>query len=162
MPSLGIAWFALTWMRTRFRSWIGASRRFFEHGLKELLQEQQEAGRVIFTTDLSSVINDAEIIVLAVGTPPSSTGEADLSFVFAVADQIGRLLDHEAVIVVKSTVPVGTNRRVLARVQDAMRAAGAGETASLVRIASVPEFLREGSAVADFFRTGPHCDWRGR
>ncbi len=124
---------------------------FFEPGLADLLKEAQESGSIVFTTQLSSVMADAEIVLIAVGTPPTSTGEADLSYVFAVADQVGALLNHEAIIVVKSTVPVGTNRKVLARVRAAMQAAGHGDAATLVQSASVPEFLREGSAVTDFF-----------
>lgn len=124
---------------------------FFEPGLSDLLKEAQEKGSIMFTTQLSSVMADAEIIVIAVGTPPTSTGEADLTYVFSVADQVGKLLDHEAIVVVKSTVPVGTNRQVLARVRAAMTTAGHGDAATLVQNASVPEFLREGSALSDFF-----------
>lgn len=125
---------------------------FFEPGLYELLQEMQEAGRIIFTSDLSSVVSGAEIIMIAVGTPPLITGEADLSAVFSVADEIGKCLDHEAVVVTKSTVPVGTNKKVLARVRESMRAAGRGELAELVLVASVPEFLAEGTALRDFMK----------
>ncbi len=124
---------------------------FFEPGLQELLREMQEGGSIMFTTDLSSVIGDAEIIMLAVGTPAAPTGEANLSFVFAAADAVGHLLNHETIIAVKSTVPVGTNRRVLDRVRTAMAEAGTGDISSLVQSASLPEFLREGSAIADFF-----------
>lgn len=124
---------------------------FFEPGLPELLREMQEGGRIMFTTQLGSVMADADIIMIAVGTPADATGKADLSFVFMVADQIGKQLNREAIIVVKSTVPVGTNRKVLARVRIAMAANGAGDLAPLVQIASLPEFLREGSAIKDFF-----------
>lgn len=123
---------------------------FFEPGLGELLQETQEAGRITFTSDLSSVIAGAEIIMIAVGTPPLANGEADLSAVFSVAEEIGKCLEHEAVIVIKSTVPVGTGRKVLARVRQGMRAAGRGELAELVLAASAPEFLAEGTAIRDF------------
>ncbi|MFA6131878.1 MAG: UDP-glucose/GDP-mannose dehydrogenase family protein [Patescibacteria group bacterium] len=123
---------------------------FFEPGLYELLQEMQEAGRIIFTSDLASVISGAEIIMIAVGTPPLLSGEADLSAVFSVADEIGKSLDHEAVIVTKSTVPVGTNKKVLARVREGMRTAEHSELADLVLAASVPEFLAEGTALRDF------------
>ncbi|MFA4917486.1 MAG: UDP-glucose/GDP-mannose dehydrogenase family protein [Syntrophales bacterium] len=123
---------------------------FFEPGLYELLQEMQEAGRIIFTSDLSSVISGAEVIMIAVGTPPLATGEADLSAVFAVADEIGKYLDHEAIIAIKSTVPVGTNKKVLARVRQGMRVAGRGDLVDLILVASVPEFLAEGTALRDF------------
>lgn len=125
---------------------------FFEPGLHELLQEMQEAGRIIFTSDSASVIGGAEIIMVAVGTPPLASGEADLSAVFSAADEIGRYLDHEAVIVIKSTVPVGTNKKILARVRESMRAAGRSELAELVLIVSAPEFLAEGTALRDFMK----------
>ena len=125
---------------------------FFEPGLAELLRETQETGSVVFTTDLASVMGTADVVLIAVGTPPAPGGEADLSFVLRAAEQVGACLDHEAVVAVKSTVPVGTNHRVLERVRAAMEAAGAGEAAGLVHGASLPEFLREGSAIRDFFR----------
>ncbi len=123
---------------------------FYEPGLPELLEDMQAQGRVMFTTDLSAVIGGAEVIMIAVGTPATSNGEADLSAVYHVAEGIGKLLDHEAVIVVKSTVPVGTNRRVLVIVKEALTKAGHTDLAGLIAIASVPEFLREGSAINDF------------
>lgn len=124
---------------------------FFEPGLAELLHEMQESGNIMFTSQLASVMADADLLMIAVGTPADATGKADLSAIFAVADQIGKQLNREAIVVVKSTVPVGTNRQVLARVRTAMTANGAGEMAPLVQIASLPEFLREGSAIKDFF-----------
>lgn len=126
---------------------------FYEPGVAEALKEVQAAGHILFTTDLKSVIGGAEVIMLAVGTPPKSTGEADLTTLFLAADQVGSLLDHEAIIVVKSTVPVGTNRQVLARVRAAMKATGREELTSLVTIVSVPEFLREGTAMHDFLHS---------
>jgi UDPglucose 6-dehydrogenase len=123
---------------------------FYEPGLAELLKEMQEAGRILFTTDLRRVLDGAEVIVIAVGTPPTPTGEADLSFVLGAAREIGETLDHGAIVMTKSTVPVGTNRHVLATVREAMSAAGREEMSELVHVASVPEFLREGSAIEDF------------
>src|SRR3989338_4438593 len=125
---------------------------FYEPGLPELLREMQEAGRIVFTTELNQVASDADLFLLAVGTPSDSAGRADLSYLFSAADGIGAVLDHEAIIIVKSTVPVGTNAKVLARVREAMKKAGRGDLAGLVRVASVPEFLREGRAIADFLR----------
>lgn len=125
---------------------------FYEPGLQEALKLVQEKGRLLFTTDLQSVIGGAEIVMIAVGTPPKSTGEADLTALFAVADHVGRLLDHEAVIAVKSTVPVGTNRRVLARIRESMKESGQEGLTSLINIVSIPEFLREGSAFEDFLQ----------
>jgi len=123
---------------------------FYEPGLTELLREMQEAGRVVFATDLAEVIGGAEIIMIAVGTPAGKDGFADLSYVEAAADRIGALLDHEALIVLKSTVPVGTNRAVIERVRRAMGGAGREALTSVVGIASLPEFLRPGFALADF------------
>lgn len=123
---------------------------FFEAGMVEALHQEQEMGSIVFTTDLSSVLGEAEVILLAVGTPSNSNGEANLSFLFQAAKQIGQHLDHEVVIVTKSTVPVGTNRRVLAAIQESMVASGRSDLTSLIQIASVPEFLREGSALKDF------------
>ena len=123
----------------------------YETDLSELLHEMQEAGRIMFTTDLSLVIGGAEVVMIAVGTPSRAEGDVDLSQIFSAADDIGRRLDHEAVVVVKSTVPIGTNRRVLERVHERMVEQGLGETAPLITIASLPEFLSQGRAVQDFF-----------
>jgi UDPglucose 6-dehydrogenase len=123
---------------------------FYEPGLTELLREMQEAGRAVFTTDLAQVIGGADIVVIAVGTPPRADGFADLSYVEAAADRVGQLLDHEALVAVKSTVPVGTNRAVLARVRRAMGEAGREALTSVVGVASLPEFLRPGFALRDF------------
>ena len=124
---------------------------FFEPDAQELLRSMQEAGRIMFTTEFSSVVGGADAVFIAVGTPSGPSGEADLSAVFAVADMIGRHLDHEAVLVMKSTVPVGTNRQVLARVREAMGHAGRGDLADLIQIVSLPEFLAEGHALRGFF-----------
>lgn len=124
---------------------------FFEVGLPELLQEMIEAGRMVFTTDLGSVIGGADIVMIGVGTPAAANGQPNLNYVFDAAREIGRLLDHEALVVMKSTVPVGTNRQVLATVRAAMADAGRVDLTSLVQIASLPEFLSEGTAIRDFF-----------
>ncbi len=123
---------------------------FYEPGVQEALKDLQEQGRIMFTTDLESVINQADVIMIGVGTPPKSTGEADLSAVHAVASQIGKLLEHEAVIVIKSTVPVGTNRSVLKTIRENMKEAGREDLTSLINIVSLPEFFREGTAMKDF------------
>jgi len=125
---------------------------FFEPGLDEALKDAQERGDIVFTTDLASVISGADIIMIAVGTPSMQTGEADLSFLFSAAGQIGELLEHEAVVVVKSTVPVGTNKRVLDIIRTTMHEAGREDLTSLIQVVSVPEFLREGSALDDFLQ----------
>src|SRR3989338_5110425 len=124
---------------------------FFEAGLKELLMAMQEVGKIVFTTDLSPVLGSADIVMIAVWTPAQATGDVNLSSVFWAAETIGRWLNHEVLIVVKSTVPVGTNRLVLERVRNAMIQAGRGDKKDLVTVASVPEFLAEGRALEDFF-----------
>lgn len=123
---------------------------FYEPGLEQALHTHQEDGRIVFTTELASVIDQADIIMIAVQTPPRSNGEAELSFLFSAADEIGRLLEHEALLVIKSTVPVGINRRFLDRVRTRLIEQNRAELAPLIQIASVPEFLREGAALSDF------------
>ncbi|MBU0646374.1 UDP-glucose/GDP-mannose dehydrogenase family protein [Patescibacteria group bacterium] len=123
---------------------------FFEPGLSELLHDMQNTGHVVFTSNIAEVLADAEIIILAVGTPPGRNGEADLSYLFTAAESIGQNLEHEAIVVVKSTVPVGTNRQVIDRIRSVMKERGRDDLSPLVQIASVPEFLREGSALQDF------------
>ncbi len=123
---------------------------FYEPGVQDALTKVQESGKIVFTTDLASVIGGADIVMLAVGTPSTRTGEANLSYLFSAAEEVGRHLDHEVVIVTKSTVPVGTNRKVLASVKKGLVDAGRGELTSLINIVSLPEFLREGTAFEDF------------
>ncbi|SDS27752.1 UDPglucose 6-dehydrogenase [Paenibacillaceae bacterium GAS479] len=113
----------------------------YEPGLKELIASNTDAGRLSFTTDLSSAVRESDIVILAVGTPSLPNGEANLSFIKQAAKQIGESLNGYKVIVTKSTVPVGTNEKVGAIVS--------ANTTHPFDIASVPEFLREGSAIHD-------------
>nr|WP_155113552.1 UDP-glucose/GDP-mannose dehydrogenase family protein [Metabacillus mangrovi] len=115
----------------------------YEPGLKELVAKNSEAGRLSFTTDIGTAIQDAEVVYIAVGTPMSETGEADLKYVRAVAQTIGENLNGYKVIVNKSTVPVGTGKMV----EEIVRSASNG--AYEFDIVSNPEFLREGSAIKD-------------
>lgn len=126
------------------------STPFYEPGLEDALKRLQEQGLIIFTTDLSSVINQADVVMIAVQTPPKANGDADLSYVMSAATEIGSTLTRETLVIVKSTVPIGTNRRVLTRIREKLVEHDHGELASLIQIASVPEFLREGSAMTDF------------
>jgi UDPglucose 6-dehydrogenase len=119
---------------------------FYEPGLSELVERNREAGRLSFSTDLVACIEDARVIFIAVGTPEGAGGEADLRAVNGVAEEIGRHLDGYHVVVQKSTVPVGTNRRVAAIIREA-----AGPEARFDMVSN-PEFLREGSAIGDFLR----------
>jgi UDPglucose 6-dehydrogenase len=123
---------------------------FFEPGLPELLRQMQEAGRILFTTDLPSVLSGADVVMIAVGTPPTPTGEADLSAVHAVATTLGAHLEHEVVVVMKSTVPVGTNHQVLEVIRTELIKNGREHLAPLVHAVSLPEFLAEGHALSDF------------
>jgi UDPglucose 6-dehydrogenase len=116
----------------------------YEPGLQDYVQRNQAQGRLTFTTDIPQAIANAEVIFIAVGTPPDQDGSADLQHVLAVAEQIGRHASREVVVVTKSTVPVGTAARV-------------EEVASQharwpVHVCSNPEFLKEGAAVEDFMR----------
>lgn len=116
---------------------------FYEPGLQELLKRNVEAGRMLFTLDYSEAIKPSEIIFICVGTPPKKSGDADLSQVFKSAEDIGKALVGYKVVVTKSTVPPGTNRRVYDIIN---RNKPEGSSFS---IASVPEFLREGTAISD-------------
>lgn len=118
----------------------------FEPGLEVLLSKNVAAGRLRFTTDLSSAVEGADAVFIAVGTPSRrGDGHADLTYIMAAAEEIAHALTGYAVIVTKSTVPVGTNRRVA----EVIRAAC---TDANFDVASNPEFLRQGAAIDDFMR----------
>ena len=114
----------------------------YEPGLTELVIRNSKAGRLKFTTDVADCVPDAKCVFLAVGTPQDDDGSADLSGIWAATDAIAPLLQEDAVVVVKSTVPVGTNRGVADRLKNNL-----GRT---VDVASNPEFLKEGCAIDDF------------
>ncbi|REJ73957.1 MAG: UDP-glucose/GDP-mannose dehydrogenase family protein [Planctomycetota bacterium] len=114
----------------------------YEPGLEELIRRCSKAGRLHFTTDAAAVVSEARAVFLAVGTPQQDDGSADLSDIFAAAEGIAPYLSEDAVVVVKSTVPVGTNRRIAVRLREL--------TGRSVDVASNPEFLKEGCAVDDF------------
>ena len=118
----------------------------YEPGLAALVGANVAAGRLSFTTDLAAAVAGADAVFIAVGTPSRrGDGHADLSYVFAAAEAIGRALSGPAVVVTKSTVPVGTGYQV-AEILRGVRPKGG------VAVAANPEFLREGSAIADFMR----------
>jgi UDPglucose 6-dehydrogenase len=121
----------------------------FEPGLDALIRRNSAAGRIRFTTDIAESVRHGEVQFIAVGTPPGEDGSADLSHVLAAARNIGRHLDHYAVIVDKSTVPVGTADKVRAAVQDELAKRGSTQSFAVV---SNPEFLKEGAAVDDFLK----------
>jgi len=115
----------------------------YEPGLDAVVAEGVKAGRLTFTTDLKSAVAGADLVFIAVGTPSAKDGSADLSYVFAAAAEIADALTGYAVVVTKSTVPVGTNRKV----ENILRERRPGFA---VDVASTPEFLREGAAISDF------------
>ena len=118
----------------------------YEPGLDDLVERNVKAGRLTFTTDLAAAVAGAEAVFIAVGTPSRrGDGHADLTYVFAAAEEIARALTGYAVIVTKSTVPVGTGRKVAERIR-------AARPDAQFDVASNPEFLREGSAIGDFMR----------
>ncbi|RMG42156.1 MAG: UDP-glucose/GDP-mannose dehydrogenase family protein, partial [Planctomycetota bacterium] len=116
----------------------------FEPGLDELIRRNTHAGRLRFTDSYDEALSEARCAFIAVGTPQAADGSADLSGIFAVADALAPRLGSRCQVVIKSTVPVGTNRTVQKRLSDA--------TGRTVYVASNPEFLREGAAIADFTR----------
>ncbi len=121
----------------------------YEPGLEPLVKQNFAEGRLAFTTDAAPAIAHGDIIFIAVGTPPDEDGSADLQYVLAVARTIGRQLDRYAVVVNKSTVPVGTADRVRQAIADELAARGAAVDFDVV---SNPEFLKEGDAVEDCLR----------
>jgi UDPglucose 6-dehydrogenase len=116
----------------------------YEPGLEELVHRNVKERRLAFTTSYPRAVAGADVVFIAVGTPPGETGEADLSHVLSAAEQVGRTLTGYAVVVNKSTVPVGSADRVAAVL--------AGATRQPFDVVSNPEFLKEGAAIDDFMR----------
>ena len=119
----------------------------YEPGLDTVVGQNSAAGRLLFTTDLTAALRECNVVFIAVGTPPADDGSADLSHVETVARQIGSLIEKYTVIVNKSTVPVGTGRKVIGWINDELAKRALHIEFDVV---SNPEFLREGSAVYDF------------
>ena len=122
----------------------------FEPGLESLVRENHAAGRIKFTTDAAAAVRHGDIQMIAVGTPPGEDGSADLKYVLAVAETIARQMDGPKIVVGKSTVPVGTADKVRATIAAALEARGREDLS--FDVVSNPEFLKEGSAVADCMR----------
>jgi UDPglucose 6-dehydrogenase len=116
----------------------------YEPGLEEMVRDNQTAERLHFTTDLATAVDNAEIVYLAVGTPQGDDGAADMSALWSVVDNIAQHLQPNAIIVTKSTVPVGTCAKICARLKE--------HTGRECDVASNPEFLKEGSAIEDFMK----------
>ncbi len=121
----------------------------FEPGLDAMLKENALHGRIAFTTSLLEAVQHAEVLYIAVGTPPGEDGSADLSHVLAVANGIGDCLEKPILVVVKSTVPVGTCERVQSAIETRLRERNKDIS---FHVASNPEFLKEGAAIADFMK----------
>jgi UDPglucose 6-dehydrogenase len=121
----------------------------YEPGLENFVLNNTREGRLRFTTSLAEAMADSNVYFIAVGTPPGQDGSADLQYVLAVAREIGRNLKEYAVVVDKSTVPVGTAEKVRAAVADELQKRGVDIPFDVV---SNPEFLKEGAAVEDFMR----------
>lgn len=114
----------------------------YEPGLTEMILRNSKSGRLKFTTELAAPVSEAKCVFIAVGTPQGDDGSADLTYVFKAADAFAPYLKPDAVVVVKSTVPVGTNRAVYRRLKET--------TGREVFVCSNPEFLKEGCAIDDF------------
>ena len=119
----------------------------YEPGLDELILRNYREGRLCFTTDLASCLDDAEIVFSAVGTPPDEDGSADLKYVLEVARSVGKNINKYIVLVIKSTVPVGTAQKVKSTIQEELDKRGVNISFD---VASNPEFLKEGAAIKDF------------
>ena len=119
----------------------------YEPGLENHVKKNHQAGRLHFSTDLTSVLDDVEVVFSAVGTPPDEDGSADLKYVLDVARTIGQNLYHYALVVTKSTVPVGTAQKVRQTIADELQKRGVDIEFD---VASNPEFLKEGAAIKDF------------
>ena len=121
----------------------------FEPGLEALVLTNAKTGNLLFSSDVEAAVNFSNLIFIAVGTPPEEDGSADLSHVLDVAANIAKYMENSKTVVTKSTVPVGTSDKVLATIKAVLKARKSELT---VQVASNPEFLKEGDAVADFMK----------
>lgn len=122
---------------------------YFEPGLDAEVRAQRDAGRLRLTSDAADALRESEAILICVGTPSDASGRADLTYVLAVADTIAAEIGGHPVIALRSTVPVGTTRRVERRLGETLRLRG---IVGGVAVISNPEFLRTGRAIDDFLR----------
>jgi len=121
----------------------------FEPGLESLVLNNAKTGNLMFTSDVQEAVKYSDLMFIAVGTPPDEDGSADLSHVLDVAANIGKYMNNSKTVVTKSTVPVGTSDKVLATIKSELKARDKDQQ---VTVASNPEFLKEGDAVADFMK----------
>ncbi len=121
----------------------------YEPGLEDMVHRNYHAGRLKFTTDLSTCLDDVEVVFSAVGTPPDEDGSADLKYVLEVARTVGKYMNKYVLVVTKSTVPVGTAQKVKSVIQEELDKRGVEIEFD---VASNPEFLKEGDAIDDFMK----------
>lgn len=121
----------------------------YEPQLEEIVKKSQKRGDLIFTTNIKEALDDSDIIFIAVGTPMAEDGSADLKYIFSAADNIANNISHDSLIVIKSTVPVGTGFEVTNRIESIIKERNLSVK---IKFASNPEFLKEGSAVEDCLR----------
>ncbi|MEA4885180.1 MAG: UDP-glucose/GDP-mannose dehydrogenase family protein [Bacteroides graminisolvens] len=133
--------------RNKIENLLNGKVPIYEPGLDEMVIRNYKEGRLHFTTDLVSCLNDVEVVFSAVGTPPDEDGSADLKYVLEVARTVGRHMNKYLVLVTKSTVPVGTAQKVKAAIQEELDKRGVQIEFD---VASNPEFLKEGAAISDF------------
>ena len=119
----------------------------YEPGLEDMVHRNQQSGRLHFTTDLTECLDEVEVLFSAVGTPPDEDGSADLKYVLEVARTVGRNMKKHILVVTKSTVPVGTAKKVRRAIQEELDKRGVEIEFD---VASNPEFLKEGAAISDF------------
>jgi UDPglucose 6-dehydrogenase len=121
----------------------------YEQGLEEMVARNTEKGRLVFSTSLKDNLDETDAVFIAVGTPPDEDGSADLKYVIEVAREIGRHMDHYMVVITKSTVPIGTSKKVKETILQEQSSRG---VTIPFDIASNPEFLKEGNAIEDFLK----------
>jgi UDPglucose 6-dehydrogenase len=121
----------------------------YEPGLEEMLMRNMKKGRLSFTTNIAEAIKDSQVLFISVGTPPDEDGSADLKYVIAVARDCGKNMDDYLLVVTKSTVPVGTSEKVKNAIQEELNKRNVNIAFD---VASNPEFLKEGAAIADFLK----------
>ena len=131
----------------KINSLLNGNIPIYEPGLEEMVLRNHKEGRLQFTTDLTSCLDDVEVVFSAVGTPPDEDGSADLRYVLEVARTVGRNMNKYLILVTKSTVPVGTAKKVKAVIQEELDKRGVSIPFD---VASNPEFLKEGAAIKDF------------
>lgn len=131
----------------KINSLLNGQIPIYEPGLEEMVLRNHKEGRLHFTTDIRTCLDNVDVVFSAVGTPPDEDGSADLTYVLEVAREVGRYMNKYLVLVTKSTVPVGTAKKVKAAIQEELDKRGVKQEFD---VASNPEFLKEGAAIKDF------------